>query len=142
VIASHELIEMLGDPEINLTIFNQTRINGGQLYAYEFCDACEADQYGYKIGLVLVSDFVLPTWFQPSWPSKAYDFMSHLHGPVPTLLPGGYIGVFPIPNRHGWAQIEHADQGFPGMRKAIGAADSRRAKRCKAKDQLIRSTAL
>lgn len=47
VTASHELLEMLADPEINLTVFVQPTDTTGTLYAYEVCDACEADQYGY-----------------------------------------------------------------------------------------------
>jgi hypothetical protein len=45
VTASHELIEMLGDPEISLTIFDQTDNTSGRLFAYEFCDACEPFPY-------------------------------------------------------------------------------------------------
>ena len=61
VTASHELLEMLGDPEINLGVFVQPNAQTGRLYAYENCDACESDNYGYQIGNILVSDFVFPT---------------------------------------------------------------------------------
>src|SRR5207248_3422725 len=44
---SHELLEMLADPNINLTVFDESQ-GGGRLYAYEVCDPCEADQFGYK----------------------------------------------------------------------------------------------
>src|SRR5436305_9085324 len=47
VTASHELLEMLGDPDINLTVFVQPSGDRGRLYAYEVCDACEADGFGY-----------------------------------------------------------------------------------------------
>src|SRR5437899_3606494 len=46
VTASHELLEMLGDPDINLTAFVQKTNDSGRLYAYEVCDACEADKFG------------------------------------------------------------------------------------------------
>jgi len=39
VTASHELLEMLGDPNINLTVFVQNDQSTGILYAYEVCDA-------------------------------------------------------------------------------------------------------
>src|SRR5216684_5689352 len=40
--ASHEFLEMLGDPDINLTAFVEgSDGNSGVLYAYEVCDACE-----------------------------------------------------------------------------------------------------
>jgi hypothetical protein len=41
VTASHELLEMLGDPNINLSVFVQTTTTAGTLYAYEVCDACD-----------------------------------------------------------------------------------------------------
>src|SRR5258708_5261525 len=41
VTASHELLEMLGDPDINLTAFVEYTDKSGILYAYEVCDACE-----------------------------------------------------------------------------------------------------
>ena len=55
VTASHELLEMLGDPDINLTVFIQPDATSGILYAYEVCDACEADNYGYVVDGVTVS---------------------------------------------------------------------------------------
>ncbi|WP_374349537.1 hypothetical protein, partial [Chitinimonas sp.] len=63
VTASHEVLEMLVDPNINLTVFEQSS-KGSRLYAYEVCDACEGDDYAYKIDGVLVSDFVYPAWFE------------------------------------------------------------------------------
>ena len=47
VTASHELLEMLADPNINLTVFAQNANTTGILYAYEVCDACEDDSFGY-----------------------------------------------------------------------------------------------
>ena len=35
VTASHELLEMLGDPSINLTVFIQSNSAAGRLYAYD-----------------------------------------------------------------------------------------------------------
>jgi hypothetical protein len=50
--ASHELLEMLveelGEPNINLTVF----VENGTLYAYEVCDACD-DSLGYPIDNIL-----------------------------------------------------------------------------------------
>jgi hypothetical protein len=64
VTASHELLEMLENHDINLTVFRESSHTGGVIYAYEVCDACEADGQGYKIDGVLVSDFVYPAWFE------------------------------------------------------------------------------
>jgi hypothetical protein len=109
VTASHELLEMLGDPEINLTVFLQTTNTTGYLYAFENCDAVEDDKFGYQIDNVLMSDFVLPAYFQRSMPGNKWDFGGHLQGPYPTMLPGGYLSQFPvnIPNaQQGWSQIQ------------------------------------
>ena len=52
VTMSHELLEMLGDPDVNL----QAADENGRIYAYETCDAVEADDIGYDIDGVVVSD--------------------------------------------------------------------------------------
>ena len=64
VTASHELLEMLGDPDINLWAFPHPDAQSGRLYAYETCDACQADKLGYLIDGTLVSDFLYPAWFE------------------------------------------------------------------------------
>jgi len=91
VTMSHELLEMLVDPHINLT----AQMNDGNFYAYEVADACEADSLGYKINDVVVSDFVWPAWFEGQiTPGTRMDQMNHLAGPCPVLAPGGYIGYY------------------------------------------------
>ncbi len=102
ITASHELLEMLGDPDINLCAEFSTD-NGSRFYAYEVCDACEDDSFGYAIDGVMVSDFVLPEWFMQSSQLKVYDFRGHVTKPF-QLLTGGYIGEY-IPGE-GWTQID------------------------------------
>jgi len=106
VTASHELLEMLADPNINLTVFVQNANTTGTLYAYEVCDACEADNNGYNIGNVLVSDFVYPSWFENfrTEGSTQFDQTNHIQSPL-QLLTGGYIGVFNVSDGSGWTQI-------------------------------------
>ncbi len=117
VTASHELLEMLGDPDINLTAFVQPDPDAatGLLYAYEVCDACENDQFGYDIDGSLVSDFVYPAWFesfrQPG--STPFDYQKKISKPF-ELLPGGYIGVFDVTAGNGWQQIIAPEK--PGTR--------------------------
>ncbi|MGA8532542.1 MAG: hypothetical protein WB615_00375 [Candidatus Tumulicola sp.] len=105
VTVSHELLEMLADPDIALTAFAQTDATTGTLYAYEVCDACEDDQYGYQIDGISVSDFVYPAWFEsfrkPS--STQFDRQQHITSPL-QLLGSGYIGVFSITGGSGWTQ--------------------------------------
>ena len=130
ITASHELLEMLADPEINLTVFVQSSAIAGTLYAYEVCDACEADQHGYEIDGVWVSDFVYPAWFESSQRpgSTQFDHTRHLDSPLPTLLPGGYIGSFEVGTGSGWRQVT-AMHPARGMRNVVAARGSRRQRR-------------
>lgn len=96
VTASHELLEMLGDPYICLT----AEVTNGVFYAYENCDACEADEFGYNIDGVTVSDFVYPTWFLPN-AHGPYDYGNHIKNPL-ELLKGGYISLWT--STGGWTQ--------------------------------------
>lgn len=128
VTASHELLEMLGDPDIDLTVFVQPQANLGTLYAYEVCDACEDDQFGYKIGQTLVSDFVFPSWFESFRPqgSTQFDYQKKVTRPF-QLLSGGYIGVFDVTGGTGWHQI--TARGAPlnyRMRPRLGSRRDRR----------------
>lgn len=104
---SHELLEMLADPEINRTILVYQSDGSKRLYAYEDCDACEDDTLGYSINGVLVSDFVTPQWFVPQstiFPGVKYDFQGHVTAPF-QILAGGYIGVLDVQTSGQWTQI-------------------------------------
>lgn len=85
VTLSHELLEMLGDEDVNVWCDAED----GYEYARELCDAVEAD--AYVIDGVHVSNFVLPTFFDPSAPHNItrFDYRSRLGAPF-TMLPGGY----------------------------------------------------
>jgi len=137
VTASHELLEMLGDPDINLTVFIENSANGGILYAYENCDACEDDRYSYAINGVQVSDFVFPSWFQNfNLPNTQYDYCNHITQAF-ELLPGGYIGYYNVNAGGGWQQKYAAGQSLKySMRAYIG---SRRERRRTPKVQWIKS---
>ena len=138
VTASHELLEMLADPDINLTVFVQPDNTSGTLYAYEVCDACEADQYGYKINGTLVSDFVYPAWFESfrTKGSTQFDQTSNLKEPL-KLLAGGYIGAFDVASGTGWHQITAQGQAHTyQMRARVG---SRRERRRTPRDAWLKS---
>lgn len=128
VTASHELLEMLADPDVNLTTFVQSDATSGVLYAYEVCDACEADVYGYQIDGITVSDFVYPTWFESFWSPGAaqFDYGNQIQSPF-ALLPGGYIGYFDVTAGTGWQQ-QFAEAGLRkySMRPAVGSRRERR----------------
>jgi len=136
VTASHELLEMLGDPDVNLSAFIQDSAKSGRLYSYEVCDAVEDDQFGYVIDGVTVSDFVLPAYFQPATAAQTkgvkFDYRGVLPGPVPTMLSGGYIGEFDLKSGSGWTQITSATEGQPHrghLRAPIPGSRSNRRRR-------------
>jgi hypothetical protein len=104
VTLSHEALEMLGDPYANLVV--QIRADGTAV-ACESADAVEADDLGYDIDGVRMSDFVTPHWFIAGSPGP-WDYRGHCSQAL-QLLPGGYIGVWE-PNR-GWTQV--TAQGAP-----------------------------
>jgi hypothetical protein len=104
VTASHELLEMLGDPSINKTVSVEMEDHHTRQYMYEVCDACERDEFGYDINGVLVSDFVTPQWFEPlaiNETNPQYDYRKKINKPF-ELLEGGYIG---INDGDGWRKL-------------------------------------
>ena len=138
VTASHELLEMLGDPNINLTVFVQNTNTAGILYAYEVCDACEDDSLGYKIDNVLVSDFVYPAWFESfrTEGSTQFDRMNKIQTPF-QLLVNGYIGIFNVASGSGWQQ--QTAEKRPANLQHRGGIGTRRERRSIPHDQWINS---
>jgi hypothetical protein len=128
ITASHELLEMLIDPDINQTVFVQNATNGGTLYSYEICDPCEADQYGYPIDGVMVSNFVFPSWFESfrTPGSCQFDATQQIDQPF-QVLPGGYISVYDVSAGGGWQQFggDRATAGYTA-RAPVGSRRERR----------------
>lgn len=102
---SHELLEMLADPWVNWCAVG----NDNKIYALEVCDAVEADNVGYMIDGVLVSDFITPAWFEPTCADRL-DFKQHLSKEL-ELARGGYISILDPAN--GWTQITAKGEGGP-----------------------------
>jgi hypothetical protein len=129
VTASHELLEMLADPWINLAAQD-----GSQFYAYEVCDACESDSYGYSIVTpdgksILVSDFVLPDWFQAGTNQPGpFDFRGQVLKPL-QLLPDGYISVFQAGVGEGWTQKDGQFSSARVEARSVAQPGSRRYRR-------------
>jgi hypothetical protein len=98
--ASHETIEMLVDPSGNrMQSSPAIRIVGGKIqdgtgqfnYLVEACDPCEANNFGYTINGVLVSDFITPHFYDPVvTQGTRYSFTGALTAPR-QILRGGYI---------------------------------------------------
>ena len=135
VTASHELLEMIVDPNINLTATKSNQDGTHTLYAYEVCDACDADQFGYEIDGIKVSNFVFPSWFQEfSGPGTVYDFCHKITAPF-QLLPGGTINIYD--DNSGWTQLSGRRGSLKyHMRPPVG---SRRERRRTHKGQWLKS---
>jgi len=132
VTLSHELLELLADPLIQTVAFLQDA-QGVILYAQEICDPCEADALGYEIDGVVVSDFVLPAWFNPFLDDKAQtSFRNSCAGPF-RLAPGGYIATWTT--TVGWSQYS-AEKLTYQQRPGKG---TRRERRVLARNQWQRS---
>ena len=97
VTASHEILEAIADPWIS----SAWQTSNTEFYAVEVGDPVEADQLGYEIGNVLVSDFILPGWFVPGLKVLKYDYAGHLSGPL-QVASGGYVSIFV--SGTGWTQ--------------------------------------
>jgi hypothetical protein len=108
VTAAHELHEMLVDPFIN----RMGPTIGDKQYIVETDDAVEADTFGSsRPGLdgkpVRLSNFVLPIYFIPD-SQGPWDFAGYLKGPIPSQLPGGYLG---------WRSVSTGSWGTDMMRE-------------------------
>ena len=98
VSASHELVEMLVDPAINLMT---TGPDPKAVYAYESADPVES--LSFKVKGIPMSDFVYPSYFEDfrKTNSVKFDQMGRVSRPF-QILSGGYQIVF----KNGkWSQI-------------------------------------
>jgi len=106
VTLSHEALELIGDPEVNLLVQgpHPTAPKSYVFHWYEMCDAVQAEVY--KIDEVQVSNFVLPLYFTGSEElGSRNDFLGKIHKGKTLksfgVNPGGYIGFFnPATGRH------------------------------------------
>jgi hypothetical protein len=99
VTLSHEALELIGDPQINLLVQGPHPGNPKKtvFHWHEMCDAVQAETY--KIDEVEVSNFVLPLYFTGGDENGSRnDFLGIKHGGKLLqsfgINPGGYIGFF------------------------------------------------
>jgi hypothetical protein len=90
VSASHELVEMLVDPAVNLLT---TGPDPKAVYAYESADPVE--EQSFKVDGIPMSDFVYPSYFEAFHKRRSvrFDQMGKVSRPF-QILPGGYQIVF------------------------------------------------
>lgn len=85
VSASHELVEMLADPAINLMSSGPKNM----IYAYETADPVEQEEF--LVDGISMSDFVYPSYFEAfrKANSDRFDHLGKVKRPF-QILPGGY----------------------------------------------------
>lgn len=111
VILSHEVLELLADPSVNLW----ADLWNGMAIAYEVCDPVQADAYDVEIDgkPVSVSNFVTPSWFDNMPPAGAkFDHLGTV-GRHYTMSPGGYVVT-----RESGAEKVYYGAEFPEWKKA------------------------
>ncbi|WP_160143645.1 hypothetical protein [Chryseolinea soli] len=101
VTLSHEVMELIGDPEVNLLVAGphpNPKVKRTVFHWYEMCDAVQSERY--KIDGIEVSNFLLPLYFTSTDEfAGRNDFMGTVNKDGSTLKsfgvnPGGYSGFF------------------------------------------------
>jgi|SRR5205085_6672108 len=116
--ASHETLEMLGDPFGNRLVAGkspkpgQGRVN----FLVEVCDPSEDRQFAYTVNGITLSDFYTPHYFDPvTAPSVRYSFTGAITKPR-TILRGGYLS-WVVPQTNEWFQMIWFDTAEPVFRR-------------------------
>jgi hypothetical protein len=114
VSASHELVEMLVDPAINLMSTGPDRT---LVYAYESADPVEA--LNFEVNGIPMSDFVYPAYFEEFHAPRSvrFDQMDAVSKPF-EILKGGYQIIF---QNGKWSQVF----GSPKKKKDFAKEDRR-----------------
>jgi hypothetical protein len=102
--ASHEVLEMLGDPFGRRMIAGQSPKAGqGRVqFLVEVCDPSEAFKYAYRVNEIVVSDFYTPHYFDAAGSGGArYSFTNAIKKPR-DVLPGGYLSWYVPATREWW----------------------------------------
>lgn len=123
---SHEVVEMFGNASVNAWYDDG---KGGGVAA-ELADPVEAQSYEIEVsiqgasGLVPVSNFVYPDWFDPQAPLSArFDHMKMVFAPF-QLAEGGYMIVR---DEHG-KERQVFSKSFPKWKQDLKATIGRRAR--------------
>lgn len=128
VSASHELVEMLVDPAINMMT---TGPDAKTMYAYESADPVEA--LSFPVKGIAMSDFVYPAYFEVfrKAGSSQFDHLNKVKKPF-QILSGGYQIIF----KNGkWTQVF----GSASKKKSF-AREDRRGHRSKTRGKKLKLT--
>jgi hypothetical protein len=130
VFMSHEVLEMLVDPQGTLTrAGNSLKSGQGRVeYLIEVCDPCQASNLAYSVNSTMVSDFYTPQYFDPVKSSGVrYSYSGQVRGPR-EVLDGGYLSWFDPQTRHLFQlQVDGTDKTIEDRGEVPFAAESLRA---------------
>jgi len=116
---SHELLELIGDPMANSFALGPDT-DAGNLYCIEMCDAVEGDSYGIEVdgAHVAVSNFLLPSWFNPQATTKdaPFDYLSKLKSSF-SMDEGGYMIMASMTNEQQVTAKAICGEKLPEWRK-------------------------
>ena len=128
VSASHELVEMLVDPAINMMT---TGPDPKLIYAYESADPVEA--LSFEVDGIAMSDFVYPSYFEvfrkPG--STVFDYLNKVSKPF-EILAGGYQIIF---KNGAWTQVTGS-----ATKKKLFAKEDRREHRSESRGTKLKCT--
>jgi hypothetical protein len=104
VTASHETLEMLVDPFGNRLVAGESpKSDQGRVeFLVEVSDPSEAEQFGYAVNGIQVSDFYTPNYFDPvKADGVRYSYTSAITEPR-QVLRGGYLSWHDPVSDHWW----------------------------------------
>lgn len=133
VTLSHEALELIGDPEVNLLVQGSHPTNSKKyvFHWYEMCDAVQAETY--KIDGIEVSNFLLPLYFTGGEElGGRNDFLGRIYNGKTVrsfgINPGGYIGFFnPETGQHETFSMKGDKVAAKRLEIKIKAKNARRA---------------
>jgi hypothetical protein len=88
-ITSHEVLETIADPWVNLSA-----MKGADIYPLEICDPVQGQDY--EVDGVRLANFVTPNWFVEGM-TGPFDHLHKLRRPF-EVAPGGYAEVLRVTN--------------------------------------------
>ena len=135
VTLSHEALELIGDPEVNLLVAGPHPGDRRRevFHWYEMCDAVQAESY--KVDGVDVSNFVLPLYFtRDAEAGSRNDFLGRRYDGKTLasfgINPGGYIGFYnPATRKHETFAIKGDTQARQRLTTKSQAQRTRRSLR-------------
>ncbi len=123
VIASHEILDMLGDAWMNDTVTRYMPGNALELWPREICDAVQGQSY--EIEGIAVSNFLYPAAFVDR-AQGPYDYLRTTSAPF-QVTKGGYSTILRI-TESGTQQVNLYGHEYPDYDKGVRPL-SRKAKR-------------